>query len=1010
MKKITIMLTIIFTTILFSSEEWSGYQEITSTYTVNSGEVLYIHPGTTVRFEHNSKLVVEGQLIAIGNKADQIRFTSLEPSNTGLDFWQGIEFYGSGNSKDSSFMKYCTVDNVDKTAQKAGQEGSISAIGSVLSISYCDINNNKAFRGGGFNFNSCGVHLYENKITYNEALFEGGGIYVSNIDGGDYFETIIEKNLIKDNITTETDSDQLGGGGIAVFDPVRYSNVVQITENHIINNKVTRDAILYGAGGGINVFASESMEIQIIGNKIMYNQALNAGGGWIQCSNAGDFNLNNFIFSNNIVSNNSGYNYGGFYFNTGKVKNPEQLKFFNNNFVNNLNTGGKTGGGGLSIAHIGNYFQIINSIFWDNIKSGEPSDIQIEPYVGYDKFTSYCNSTMGMEGQGNMSAISAFNRVVDQIGAETYENYLRGDYHLSLTSPCIDKGDSELGTEPDGTPPNIGAWGLTNEYTTSKFEDVPYEEGMSVLVEQGRVVLINCSDARDPIKFDEIIIADGGQLFINPNDFQAIGINYLHVTGQKIGDQYTSRFEKLAGGGVQGKFENYILDIKRINCTGINFSNWYLKITSEDPLKLNDSRIYIETNDPNQELTEYGINVAASLDFEIINNVISNFDCGIYSPPFGKASKKGRITNNTISFDSEPASKGTKNVGISVSDTDADIDNNEIINPDEGIEASQSSGRITNNTVSFDSEPASKGAIKKGIYIFNGSNMEVTDNLITSVDTGTTSISGIEIENSSVVASYNVIDFIKYDSKNTYYGFFTTNLGAGSQFINNTINNATYGFYNIGNADPTDFINNIVWGDINGHVYSDRDILRAYNNDVLGEMSGLLDDKDNFRLDPTFKSVKISDFYLDATSKCIDTGMKIKDFHVYGTNFYGEAPDRGAVEFYVAVIINLDSPANVNISENSGWATITWNSVTDANSYKIYRSTDPYGTFSFVKSTTSTSWGTSVTGTRYFYYVIASTDATKSNIEEPIDLDKNTIKIKKPKIKILKKTNESSNR
>ena len=107
MKKIIIFL-ISMTSLIFSAQIWSGYQEVTSTFVVNSGEVLVIDPGTTVRFEHNSRLVIDGGLlIAEGTEADPIRLTSLEPTVSEYDFWQGIEFYGSGNSKDSSLIKYC---------------------------------------------------------------------------------------------------------------------------------------------------------------------------------------------------------------------------------------------------------------------------------------------------------------------------------------------------------------------------------------------------------------------------------------------------------------------------------------------------------------------------------------------------------------------------------------------------------------------------------------------------------------------------------------------------------------------------------------------------------------------------------------------------------------------------------------------------------------------------------------------------------------------------------------
>ncbi|MCK4979222.1 MAG: hypothetical protein KAS62_02445, partial [Candidatus Delongbacteria bacterium] len=348
------------------------------------------------------------------------------------------------------------------------------------------------------------------------------------------------------------------------------------------------------------------------------------------------------------------------------------------------------------------------------------------------------------------------------------------------------------------------------------------------------------------------------------------------------------------------------------------FSDMAVNVISDKPFTLIDSRIYIKENNSDL-LEESGINIIASLDFNVHNNVIANFDYGISTPLKKGKFSKGRITNNTITFDATPTNKSGEKKGIVVNAVDSlEIDDNEIVNPDEGIGAVQSSGRITNNTITFDATPTNKAdaPLKKGIYIV-GSNFEITGNTIISNDISTPSISGIEVENSSVSASYNVIDFAKYNNKDcVYYGFFTTALGPNSQFINNTINNATFGFYNEGAADPTDFINNLVWGDgvLPGNVTSNSDILLAYNNDILGEKSGLLEDKDNFKEDPLYKSVKISDFYLDSKSKCIDVGMEVKDFHVYGENFFGDAPDVGALEFYVAIVVNLDSPSNVSIS------------------------------------------------------------------------------------------------
>ena len=1015
MKKITIITIMMLTSMLLSAEIWSVYHEVTSDYTVDPGSVLIIEPGTTVRFEHNSALIVQGQLIAIGNDQEPIRFTSLEPTYTGNDYWRGIEFYNSGALEDSSYMHYCTIDNIDKLiAGKASQEGSISGIESVLSLYHNTIHSNKAIRGGGFNFNSCAVNLISNEIMNNKAQLEGGGIYICNTESSGYDSTIVKKNIIIENEVYQPEYTNRGGGGIAVFDPVRYPNIIKIHENDIINNKVTLDQTPSGAGGGFCIFQGPTQKILFAGNKIMYNNAKNAGGVYVEFTSSGD-ESGLFLFHNNIIANNSGDNYGGAYFNTGQIPNPEAIQFFNNNFTSNENVNGSFGAGGLTIEHSYNYFPVKNCIFWHNKISGETYDLATEPYLPFSDFAYYNNSTYGMDGS-NIQELPLFRRAPDvntEYGATPYDNYIRWDFHLSLLSKLIDAGDEELGMELNGTPPNIGAWGLTNEATTSNYEYELYQGATSVFVEQGQTFLLDCFEYTEQIILEQLIIQDGGQFFFTANNSTpVIKIDYLEIQGQKIGDQYTTKFQRESTENDEYLELPYnVLQIGSGNCSGIEFSQTGITFTSSDPTSLTDSKIYLI--DYNDNLN--GIELTASTDFVIENNIIDNFGCGINLPELGKASRTGRITNNTVSFDSESASKdkATAKKGIVVKNANnVDIENNDIDNPDDGIEmSSSSSGRITNNTVSFDSEPASKDAtLSRAIYVSNCTDIEITNNTIISTDIVTSEIRGIEIDTSSVVASYNVIDFNEYNPSNTYTGFFTSGLGTNTRLINNTINNADFGLYNISSGEPTEFINNLVWGAQSGHLEcGEYPILLAYNNDITGDyLSACLDENNNYNEDPVYKSAKISDFYLDDTSNMIDAGLYVDGFHEYGVNFYGDKPDVGAIEFYVAV--SLNSPSNINISATSSIASISWNSVQNANSYKVYRSTDPYGTYSLYTSTSSTSYDIPTSGlSKYFYYIVASTDSV-GKVEDEIELTKETITITKPKVKILKKANESSNR
>lgn len=71
----------------------------------------------------------------------------------------------------------------------------------------------------------------------------------------------------------------------------------------------------------------------------------------------------------------------------------------------------------------------------------------------------------------------------------------------------------------------------------------------------------------------------------------------------------------------------------------------------------------------------------------------------------------------------------------------------------------------------------------------------------------------------------------------------------------------------------------------------------------------------------------------------------------------------------------LTAPENVVITQpTSTTISITWNIVDGATSYKVYSSTDPYGTFT--EDTTGTftesrKWEKTIDGNKYFYYVVA---------------------------------------
>jgi len=102
------------------------------------------------------------------------------------------------------------------------------------------------------------------------------------------------------------------------------------------------------------------------------------------------------------------------------------------------------------------------------------------------------------------------------------------------------------------------------------------------------------------------------------------------------------------------------------------------------------------------------------------------------------------------------------------------------------------------------------------------------------------------------------------------------------------------------------------------------------------------------------------------------------------------APVAGTLEYYITkhnyyqkftsfeVVPPLNTPVNVITSVSSGTLTLNWDAVTGANSYRIYSSNDPYGTFAYLTTVTANTWNTTVTAdTKKFYYIIADSEAIK---------------------------------
>lgn len=259
--------------------------------------------------------------------------------------------------------------------------------GTSITITDNIIDGNSAYHTGGIICNDSDVVINNNSITNNEGNTGGGGLncYEST--------AVITNNIISGNTTNGY------GGGISCWD----NSTPTIAFNVIDGNSA-----INGEGGGIRCCSQCSPTIT--GNIIKDNIALYGGG--IGCSEG-----SSPIITNNIITGNEAYTDGGgidCYDNSDPA-------IINNTIVENK----AQRGSGISYV-LGVSMTVTNTIVWGNVS---PIHSHINHFSGTLNLT-YCDVEDGWPGTGNIDANPQF------------ENMANKDYHLTITSPCIDAGDN----------------------------------------------------------------------------------------------------------------------------------------------------------------------------------------------------------------------------------------------------------------------------------------------------------------------------------------------------------------------------------------------------------------------------------------------------------------------------------------------------------------------------------------------------------------------------------------
>jgi parallel beta-helix repeat protein len=465
---------------------WPGPDTVyvTGEIRVPPGSTLVIDPGVVVNFQGHYKFIVDSSatLRAVGTESDSIWFTA-EDTITG---WHGIRFYGADSS---SQVSHCRLQYGKGTGSGEDEKGgAIYCYGSNLTIDHNTITGNTARVGGGIFCRNCSPKINGNNITAN-SLGIGSGIYCL------YSRAKISQNAITDNSgsgiycwnASPTISDNIihGNFGDGVFckmgsSPTISSNIINGNPGAGIycydSSPSISDNIISGNGGGIYCLYHSSPIIS--GNSITENSAWHGGG--ILClygcsptisgniisgnsvrSSGGAILSDLFgypIITDNCISRNSAELDGG-----GILCAGGNATITHNTIWRNIAYGGY--GGGIAA---GSGTTVTNNIIWRNSdRNGE--EISGNPTV------RYCDVQGGWEGEGNIDCDPQF------------VNPDSGNFHLQMTSCCIDSGDPDPQyNDPDGTRADIGAF-YFRQVPTNNIQLMPYTKRIILPLEGGRI-------------------------------------------------------------------------------------------------------------------------------------------------------------------------------------------------------------------------------------------------------------------------------------------------------------------------------------------------------------------------------------------------------------------------------------------------------------------------------------------------------------------------------------------
>ena len=430
--------------------------------TVLSSQTLFIEQGVEVKFQKETNLTINGQMIADGVTFEAIDTTGWSNQTTTNGGWNGIHFMPFTGIDNSIFnncivrdCKYgysytilysnaftcCRQLNITNCLFENNHSGTGTYISDMMIylapqnssdtiiFDKCTVRNNYSVFGAVRNSNYYGgytsitnAQIYNNNggsaiwSVWNNLLIENNDIY-SNVSIGDNsaIKLSIGDAIVRGNKIHHNECDELAAVGC------RSGNV--LIENNLICNNIQNsgDCGMLGGGGGINLSHNE-------------------GGA--------SFSDTYYVVRNNVISNNySGYGGGGIY-----VYN-SRATISNNHIINNSAI---TNGTAILISSPLSEVIIKNNLFFGKDQTGIIDSVGIIHVISaadiefdFNYTPSHFNTAITYESSFNIIGDSTHNiigsnpeMISPTVNNQSTTNALFSDFNISPNSLCIDNGDT----------------------------------------------------------------------------------------------------------------------------------------------------------------------------------------------------------------------------------------------------------------------------------------------------------------------------------------------------------------------------------------------------------------------------------------------------------------------------------------------------------------------------------------------------------------------------------------